>query len=161
MYPFFLTFTTLLANSANDKLVIVFLFFPENRIQHFMQIVSSGDFKHFMQTVSFRLLHEMLKPFFFPRKQNSIFHANCLYLSKLSLFETICMKCQNLFSGKNKKNISKCHLLKSLPRLLCIKLVLYNPTSFNYIKFSIISDKRGYPDNNFLISPRKHVLGTH
>ena len=27
------------------------------------------------------------------------------------------MKCQNLFSGKNKKNISKC-LLKFLPRVL-------------------------------------------
>ena len=30
--------------------------------------------------------------------------------------ETICMKCQSLFSGKNKKNISKYHLLKFLPR---------------------------------------------
>ena len=28
------------------------------------------------------------------------------------------MKCQILFSGKNKKNISKCHLLKILPRVL-------------------------------------------
>ena len=28
------------------------------------------------------------------------------------------MKCQNLFSRKNKKNISKCHLLKILPRAL-------------------------------------------
>ena len=34
-----LTLTTLWANSADDKLVIVFLFFPENRIWHFMQIV--------------------------------------------------------------------------------------------------------------------------
>ena len=33
-------------------------------------------------------------------------------LCKLSAAEeTICMKCQILFSGKNKKNISKCHLL--------------------------------------------------
>ena len=30
------------------------------------------------------------------------------------------MKCQNLFSGKDKKNISKCRLLKILPRVLCI-----------------------------------------
>ena len=28
------------------------------------------------------------------------------------------MKCQILFSGKNKKNISKCRLLKILPRRL-------------------------------------------
>ena len=32
------------------------------------------------------------------------------------------MKCQILFSGKNKKNISKCRLLKILPRVLSIKL---------------------------------------
>ena len=33
---------------------------------------------------------------------------------------TICMKCQNLFSGKNKKNILKCLLLKLLPRVLSV-----------------------------------------
>ena len=54
-----LTFTTLWANSADDKLIIS-LFRQENRIWHSMQIVSNG-------------------------------------------METICMKCQNLFSGKNKK----------------------------------------------------------
>ena len=32
------------------------------------------------------------------------------------------MKCQNLFSGKNKKNISKCRLLKILPRVLSVKV---------------------------------------
>ena len=30
------------------------------------------------------------------------------------------MKCQNLFFGENKKNISICHLLKILPRVLRI-----------------------------------------
>ena len=39
---FILTFTTLLANSA-DNIVIFFLFFPENRIWQFMQIISTGD----------------------------------------------------------------------------------------------------------------------
>ena len=43
-----LTFTTLWAFSADDKLMIYFLFFPENRIRHFMQIVSSGDNLHEM-----------------------------------------------------------------------------------------------------------------
>ena len=33
------------------------------------------------------------------------------------------MKCQNLFSGKNKKNVSTCHLLKILPRVLSVKLL--------------------------------------
>ena len=31
------------------------------------------------------------------------------------------MNCQILFSGKNKKNISKCRLLKILPRVLSVK----------------------------------------
>ena len=31
------------------------------------------------------------------------------------------MKCHILFSGKNKKNISKCRLLKILPRVLSVK----------------------------------------
>ena len=34
------------------------------------------------------------------------------------------MKCHILFSGKNKKNISKCRLLKILPRVLSVKDVL-------------------------------------
>ena len=58
-----------------------FLFFPENRIWHFMEIVSIGD-----------NLHE---------KPNPVF---CEKIIKISM-ETICMKCQILFSGKNKKNI--------------------------------------------------------
>ena len=49
-------FTTLLANSADDKLVIFYLFFSENRLWHFMLIVS---------------------------------------------LETVCTKCQILFSWKN------------------------------------------------------------
>ena len=36
--------------------------------------------------------------------QKTEFDISC----KLSPLETICMKCQILFSGKNKKNISKC-----------------------------------------------------
>ena len=44
---------SLLANSADGKLVIFFLLFTENRIRHFMQIVVTGD-----------NLHEMSNPFF-------------------------------------------------------------------------------------------------
>ena len=35
--------------------------------------------------------------------------------------ETICMKCQNLFSEKNKKNISVSPLLKILPSMQALK----------------------------------------
>ena len=35
----YFNFTTLCADTADDKLVILFLFFPENRMWHFMQIV--------------------------------------------------------------------------------------------------------------------------
>ena len=35
------------------------------------------------------------------------------------------MKCQILFSGKNKKNISKCRLLKILPRVLSVKTSIF------------------------------------
>ena len=70
----YLTFTTLRAYSADDRLMIFFLFFTENSIRHFMQIVSN--------------FHEMSNPVFFE---------------------------------KNKKNISKCHLLKISPGVLSAK----------------------------------------
>ena len=35
------------------------------------------------------------------------------------------MKCHILFSEKNKKNISKCRLLKILPRVLSVNFLLY------------------------------------
>ena len=34
------------------------------------------------------------------------------------------MKCLILFSGKSKKNISKCRLLKILPRALSVKTII-------------------------------------
>ena len=40
---------------------------------------------------------------------------------KLSTLETICMKCQNMLSGKNKKKILTYCLLKILPRVLSVK----------------------------------------
>ena len=69
-----LPFTPLYASSANNTLVIFFLFFPGNRI--------------------------------------------CLSC-KLS---PICMKGQIVFSGKNKKSISRFHLLKIISRVLSLKL---------------------------------------
>ena len=46
------------------------------------------------------------------------------------------MKCHVLFSEKNKKNISKCRLLKILPRVLSVK-----PNNFrNFFIFCINVD---------------------
>ena len=36
------------------------------------------------------------------------------------------MKCQILFSGKNKKNVSKCRQLKILTRMLSFKVQVIN-----------------------------------
>ena len=41
-------------------------------------------------------------------------------LNDFFFFSYFCMKYQTLFSGKNKKNISKCCLLKFLPSMLSI-----------------------------------------
>ena len=49
----------------------------------------------------------------FPGKQDMTFHANCLQWRQFA------WKCHILFSGKNEENISKCRLLKFLPRVLC------------------------------------------
>ena len=43
-----LTLNILSENSADDKVMIYFLFFQENRIWYFMQIVSLGDNLHEM-----------------------------------------------------------------------------------------------------------------
>ena len=53
--------------------------------------------------------------------QNTSFGISC----KLSPLETVCMKYQNLFSGKNKKNMSICCLLKILPWMLSINWELF------------------------------------
>ena len=55
--------------------------------------------------------------FFFFFLQKIVIGISC----KLSPKETICMKCQSLFLEKNKKTISKCHLLKFLPSLLSVQ----------------------------------------
>ena len=56
-----LTFTTLWANSADNKCMIFFLLFPQNRLWHFMQIVSNGD-----------NFHEMSKPVFWGKNRQML-----------------------------------------------------------------------------------------
>ena len=48
-----LIFIILWAYSTDDKLVIFFLFFPENRIKHFKQIISIGGILHEILNLSF------------------------------------------------------------------------------------------------------------
>ena len=52
---------------------------------------------------------------FFLFSQETGFDISCKF--------AICRKCQNLFYGKNKKIISKCCLLKFLPRVLSVKYI--------------------------------------
>ena len=59
-----------LVNSADNKSMIFFLFFQENRLWYFMQIVSNGD-----------NLHEMSKPFFWKKRRKYI--SNCCLLKFL------------------------------------------------------------------------------
>ena len=56
--------------------------------------------------------------FFF---QKISFDISC----KLSPNETICVKCQSLFSGQDMKNISKCHLLKFLSSMLNFNMHIF------------------------------------
>ena len=72
-----LTFKSLLANSAGDKLVTFYLLFPENRIWHFMQNVS-----------------------------DLTFHGNCLQWRQFAC-DVKTWKCQILFDKKeeNKKTV--------------------------------------------------------
>ena len=63
------TFTTVWANSADDKLVIFCLFFPESRIWHFMQIVL---WRQFAWNVKFYFLGQF-KQIYFKRLSAEIF----------------------------------------------------------------------------------------
>ena len=63
-----------------------------------------------LQTTKKKKLKKKLLLVSLPRKQDLTFHA----------METICMKCKSYFLGRMKKNISKCRLLKTLPRILSV-----------------------------------------
>ena len=65
----------------------------------------------FFSNFSQKIVNRQFEVFFLNFSQKMGFDFSC----KLSPQETICIKCQSLFSGKNKKNISNYYLLK-LPR---------------------------------------------
>ena len=78
--------------------------------------------------------------------QKTGFDISC----KLSPLETICMKCQNMFFGENKKNISKCCLLKFLPRVLSDK------SRFSHALVQISNTGNGNRDR-IIISKNKSI----
>ena len=63
--------------------------------------------------LTFTTLSGLVQPTTIYFSQKTGFDISC----KLSSLETICMECQNLFLGKNKKNISICPLLKFCTKL--------------------------------------------
>ena len=65
-YVLTFTITSPWANSADDKLMTLFVFFPENRIQHFMQIVSV---RH--------NVHEISNPVFLGKIRNIFQYVVC------------------------------------------------------------------------------------
>ena len=87
----FLNLTTLWEKLADDKWIVFFLFFPENWIGYFMQIVSITD-----------TLHEISNP----------------------------------VTWEKNKDISKCHLLTILPRVLSFKLH-YQSASFGVRQWKV------------------------
>ena len=76
--------------------------------------------------------------FFLYSSQKIGFGISC----KLSPKETIWMKCQRLFPGKNNKNISNCHLLKFLPSMLNVKPI------FTGSRFNAIFTERSRSNSN-------------
>ena len=64
--------------------------------------------------------------FYFSQKKG--FHISC----KLSPMETICMKCQNLFSGKNKKTIISLSSAEFVHSIVGVKLLFISVKSIPY-----------------------------
>ena len=62
------------------------------------------------------LIFQGIKGYFSYNSQKIGFEISCKL--HVSPEKTICMKCQSLFSGKNKRNISKCCLPKNLHSML-------------------------------------------
>ena len=112
-----LTFTTFWVNSSDDKLVI---FFPDNRIWHFMQTVSNGD-----------NLHEMSNPIFWKKKKKYFkilsawnFTQSAKHLGLTSLWGLIRNQRSNwvfycfLFQGRSTVSNMKCYNLLHMDALI-------------------------------------------
>ena len=75
------------------------------------------------------------------------------------------MKCHILFSGKNKKNISKCRQLKILPRVLSVKANSYFQIREKHMLWVLIrstlwpqyGDSNKNPQHRFLCRYKKNI----
>ena len=101
-------------NFSRQHFEIFFKFSPENRLWHFMQIVSLEDFAHHLWKPIFWENWEIYLTLKVPSKicsrWHSIFFFYFYFSEKTSLdilCESIHMKCQDLFSLKNKKKKKK------------------------------------------------------
>ena len=150
--------STLWAYSADNKLIKFFLFFQKTGfgISHKLsplettcmkcQILFSRKNKENISKCRLLKILPRVPPVvvsaddklikFFLFFQKTRFGISC----KLSPLETICMKCQILFSRKNKKNISKCCLLKILPRVPPVVV----SADDKLIKFFLFFQKTGF-----------------
>ena len=122
--------------SVNAMLLLLQTKGQGQRLRNFVNICakvlhSSFAFAHMSENLHFNFHHSLDKfrglqfGNIFPRKWDR-FDISCklspnIFLLANCLMETICMKHQILFSGKNKKN--KYCLLKILPRVLSIKFI--------------------------------------
>ena len=78
----------------------------------------------------------------FPRKQDLTFHANCLLIPRKQdlIFHANCLlrrqfawNVKSCFLGKIRKNISKCRLLKILPRVLSFRAMNWSKRHKEFI----------------------------
>ena len=99
-------------NGSQKKVIVTF--FSENLLP-----------KNITITITTGLIQQMINWLYSYIFQKAGFDSSCI----LSPLETICINCQILFSGKQKKDISARRLLKILPRVLSVngtfKLMAY------------------------------------
>ena len=110
------TFSTLWANTSDDKLMTSF---PEIRVLTFMQNVSiCMKCQKNVREKSRECHRHKPQPFLDTKRKRKPTKPNKRKSNKRTKSTKISSL---LFSGKNQKNISVCRLLKFLPRVLSIK----------------------------------------
>ena len=131
-----LTFTTLSANSADDKLITFFLFFQGNRTWLFMQIVSNED-----------TLHKMSYPAFWENKKTHI--SICRLLNMLP--RVLSVKESSCLYGRRYRS-----LLYILGHLIPYRLECWVKISANDI-FECFSNRKTVFDISCKLSPKDNL----
>ena len=113
--------------TAADGSQILYNYFPGNGSSRLYTESKGPNQLAHPHILSLEIMHHMthFNPYhsqgIFSRWQMDIFLIFPRKWDLMFLMQIMCIKCQILFSRKNKKNISKCHLLNVLPRVLSIK----------------------------------------